>query len=108
MIPATTEDLLRETFDALAQQVAPSPTAYKRAAAKWRRREQRRRLLVAILAGLLIVVADVVGLWALNHATVEEQMLWEEPAPAGAPAVSGLASRRQIVISTRRDFANDR
>lgn len=87
MTPATTEDLLRETLGALAQQVETSPTAYNRAAAKWRRREQRRRLYVAIFAGVLIVIADIVGLWALNHATSEEQMLWDEPAPAGAPAV---------------------
>jgi hypothetical protein len=104
MTPATTEDLLRETLGALAQQVEPSPTAYKRAAAKWRHREQRRRLYVAIFAGLLIVIADILGLWALNHATSEEQMLWDEPAPADAPALHrpvDIQSGRLIVISTR-------
>jgi hypothetical protein len=104
MTPATTEDLLRETLGVLAQQVETSPTAYNRAAAKWRRREQRRRLYVAIFAGVLIVIADIVGLWALNHATSEEQMLWDEPAPVGAPAVrrpADLEPGQQIVISPR-------
>jgi hypothetical protein len=87
MTRGTTEDLLRETLGVLAEQVETSPTAYNRAAAKWRRREQRRRLYVAIFAGVLIVVADIVGLWALNHATIEDELLWDEPAPAGAPAV---------------------
>lgn len=87
MTRGTTEDLLRETLGALAQQVETSPTAYNRAAAKWRRREHRRRLYVAIFAGVLIIIADVVGLWALNHATIEDDMLWDEPAPAGAPTV---------------------
>ncbi|HZG96165.1 MAG TPA: hypothetical protein VEZ46_15805 [Mycobacteriales bacterium] len=86
MTPTSTEDRLRETLGVLAQQIDSSPTAYKRAAAKWRRREQRRRLYVALLAGLIIVIADIVGLWALNHATTEEQLLWDSPAPVDAPA----------------------
>jgi hypothetical protein len=61
-----TETRLRDTLDSLASTTKPSPDAYVRARAEWQRRDRRRRLITLVLAVLIVVVADVVGLWALH------------------------------------------
>ncbi|MEV6106156.1 hypothetical protein AB0M28_15765 [Streptomyces sp. NPDC051940] len=60
------ENLLRDTLDSLASTTNPSPDAYVRARAEWQRRDRRRRLVMLALAVLIVVVADIVGLWALH------------------------------------------
>ncbi|NGO70774.1 hypothetical protein G5C65_20940 [Streptomyces sp. SB3404] len=60
------EARLRDTLDSLASTTKPSPNAYVRARAEWQRRDRRRRLVMLVLAVLTVVVADVVGLWALH------------------------------------------
>lgn len=60
------EARLRETLDSLASTVVPSPDTYTRARSEWQRRDRRRRLVMLVLAVLIVAVADVIGLWALN------------------------------------------
>ncbi|MFF4828968.1 hypothetical protein ACFY20_39710 [Streptomyces sp. NPDC001312] len=60
------EARLRDTLDSLASTVVPSPNAYARARTEWQRRDRRRRSVMLVLAVLIVAVADVVGLWALN------------------------------------------
>ncbi|WP_419994925.1 hypothetical protein [Streptomyces boninensis] len=60
------EARLRDTLDSLASTTQPSPDAYARARAEWQRRDRRRRLIMLVLAVLTVIVADVVGLWALH------------------------------------------
>ncbi|MFD4975606.1 hypothetical protein [Streptomyces sp. NPDC056820] len=60
------EARLRDTLDSLASTVVPSSDAYARARSEWQRRDRRRRSVMLVLAVLIVAVADVVGLWALN------------------------------------------
>ncbi len=76
------EERLRDVLDTLAGQVSASPEAYGRAQAEWRRRERRRRTVVIALASVLIAVADVVGLWALNNARSGAPVVFDGPPPA--------------------------
>lgn len=57
---------LRETLDSLATTVVPSADAYAKARSEWQRRDRRRRLTMLVLTLLIVAVADIVGLWALN------------------------------------------
>lgn len=77
-----TEDRLREALGTLAEQVSASPQAYRRAQAAWRRRERRRRLWVAVVAAVMIALADLVGLWAVNQARSGAPVVFDAPAPA--------------------------
>jgi hypothetical protein len=76
------EERLRDVLGTLADQVSASPEAYRRAEAEWRRRERRRRTVVIALASVLIAVADVVGLWALNNARSGAPVVFDGPPPA--------------------------
>lgn len=86
MRQASPEERLRETLDALARSVEPSPAAYRRALHRWREMDYRRRLYAAVIAGVIIVLADVLALWALNRAATSDHLIFEQPAPIGAPA----------------------
>lgn len=77
-----TEERLRDACEALAEQVVVDEHAYLRTQAEWRRRERRRRMLVVALAVLVIALADVVGLWALNGARSGGPVVFDGPAPA--------------------------
>jgi hypothetical protein len=83
----STEERLRETLDALAAQVDAAPPAYEPALATWRRRERRRRLVLAVLIAIVFVVADLIGLWALNQTPDRTPVIFddrnhiEQPAP---------------------------
>lgn len=89
---APTEERLREALGALADSVEPRPGAYVRAQAAWRRRERRRRLLVVAVAVLVIALADVAGLWALNRAGSGSPVIFDGPAPAELAAPPGERS----------------
>ncbi len=79
------EARLRETLHSLAEDVEPSPHAYRRAQAAWRRRERRRRILLVVLATLAIGGADALGIWALSSAPAHAPIVFDGPAPV-APA----------------------
>lgn len=82
--PEVTERL-RQTLDAVAESVSPRPDAYQRALVEWRRRERRRRLVGVVLACLAVAVADVIGVWALNHSASPDSVMFDAPPPAVAP-----------------------
>ena len=86
MKPSSPEERLRDTLEALARSVEPSPSAYQRALQRWRHMDYRRRLYAAIIAGVIIGLADLLGLWALNQATTGDHIIFDQPVPAGAPA----------------------
>lgn len=78
------EERLRASLGAFAEQVEAAPDSYARAHEEWCRRDRRRRWVA--LASVLIVVADVVGLWALDRAgTQGGDVLFDHPAPVQMP-----------------------
>lgn len=80
---AGTEDRLRAALDTLASGVHPAPDAYGKVRREWRRRERRRRVILAILAAVVFTVADIAGLWALNHAHNQPHVIFNDaPVPA--------------------------
>jgi len=80
------EQRLRDSLGAFAEQVQDVPGDYGRAHREWRRRERRRRWFALALASVLIVVADLVGLWALDRAgTTGGDLLFEHPALVPVP-----------------------
>ncbi|WP_424532044.1 hypothetical protein ACOZ38_18165 [Sphaerisporangium viridialbum] len=79
--PSSTEDQLREVLSILADNVEAAPDAYRKVQGEWRRRERRRRLTLAILIAVVFAVADVAGLWALNHSPDQPHIVFNEPAP---------------------------
>ncbi|RKN45269.1 hypothetical protein [Micromonospora endolithica] len=76
--PDTTADQLRDVFDALAATVSESPPAYSKALAGWRRRERRRRLRLAILVAIVFAAANAIGLWALNRASPDVHIIFND------------------------------
>jgi hypothetical protein len=79
---STVEERVREALGAAAESVPIDAEAYRLTQAEWRRRERRRRLLVVALAVAFIALADIVGLWALNHARSGSPVVFDGPAPA--------------------------
>ena len=77
-----TEQLLRQTLKSVAEAVETSPEAFSRAAADWRRRERRRRFAVACIASVVIAVANILSLWALNRASGTGEVIYDLPVPA--------------------------
>lgn len=96
MTQLSPEERLRDTLDALARSVEPSPTAYRRALRRWRHLDYRRRLTAAVIAGVIILLADLLALWALNRATDSDQMIFDRPAPVGAPATPGAPGAHPV------------
>ncbi|MGL5808523.1 MAG: hypothetical protein ACRCYQ_01080, partial [Nocardioides sp.] len=74
---ADTADRLRAALSAYADEVQTRPDAYHRALAEWRQRDRRRRLIGLALAAALITIADVVGVWALNHSDLDHPTMFE-------------------------------
>ena len=60
------DELVRDVLESLAAQVTVSPDAYHEVRSEWVRRQRRRRRLGVIVAIVLVVLADIVGVWALN------------------------------------------
>ena len=87
---SSTEERLRDALGALASEVRPSPVPYPKARADWRRRERRRKLILAFVTAAMFVVADLVGVWALNNVEVDSGVIFSEPTtsveqqPAGS------------------------
>ena len=77
--PGRTEEQLRQALDALATGIEATPPAYRQAQAQWRRRYRRRRLILAILVAVVFVVADAIGLWALNQAGSGGNVIFDGP-----------------------------
>lgn len=89
------EQRLRESLGAFAEQVEASPDSYARAHEAWRRRDRRRRWIALAVATLVILVVDVVGLWALDRAgTSQGGLLFDHPAPVHMPVPADPASGR--------------
>lgn len=81
--PSGQEDLLRDVLDELAAGVEVSPGAYHAARLRWQRRERRRRRWAASLAIGLVLVADGVGLWALNDARSDARVIFDDQPRTG-------------------------
>lgn len=80
---------LRAALNAAAEEVSPRPDAYERALADWRRREKRRRRVGLIIAAIILIIADIAGLWVLNRQAPEDPVVFDSPPPAVAPALLG-------------------
>ena len=79
--PVHTEDQLREVLGKVADGVHAAPDAYQRVQREWRRRERKRRLTLTILVALVFVLADLLGLWALNQYRDQPHIVYIEPVP---------------------------
>lgn len=84
------DERLRAALGAAAAGVRSDPGAYRRVSAGWRRREGRRRLVLAVLAAVVFVAADAVGLWALSQADPNTHVIFSD---TGAPAEPGPVGR---------------
>lgn len=80
--PSGSDQVLRDVLEMLADRVSVSPDAYHDVRAEWMRRQRRRKRLGIVVASALIVVADVVGLWALNRSDSGPALIFEQHAPA--------------------------
>jgi hypothetical protein len=78
-----TDELLRDVLGTLADEVAVSPDAYHHMRAEWVRRQRRRKRLGVMLAILVIALADLAGLWALNRSDTGGAIIFEDNPPGG-------------------------
>lgn len=76
--PGNTEEQLRATLGALAEQIDACPPAYRTVRAEWQRRDRRRRLLLAVLVAVVFALADIIGLWALNNAPDGAHVIFDD------------------------------
>lgn len=81
---ARTEQRVRDALGSLADGVTVSSDAYRGIQAEWRRRERRRRRTAAAVATALILVADGVGLWALNQASDGDRVIFDGGSSGGS------------------------
>ena len=77
-----TDELLRDVLETLAAQVSVSPDAYHQVRAEWVRRQRRRKRLGVVIAIVLIALADLVGLWALNQTETGGSVIFDDRTPA--------------------------
>ena len=75
------DDLVRDVLETLAAQVSVSPDAYHEVRAEWVRRQRRRKRLGVLIAIVLVALADLVGLWALNRADTGGSLIFDDHAP---------------------------
>lgn len=93
------DDALRETLGALAAGVVVDPGAYHQVRAEWLRRQRRRKRLGVLVAILVVAIADLVGVWALNRSDAGASLMFDDrppaqvqdPAPAPAPVAPRIA-----------------
>lgn len=76
------DQAVRDVLDALAEQVEVSPGAYHAVRAEWVRRQRRRKRLGVVVAIVLVVVCDVIGVWALERSDSGGTVIFEQQAPA--------------------------
>ncbi|MFI0815754.1 hypothetical protein ACH4TX_01325 [Streptomyces sp. NPDC021098] len=81
--PTGVEQQLSEALGALAQNVSPTPGAYRAARGDWRRRERRRRLVLAVLITVVFTLATLIGLWVLNHAPSKPGVIFNDTDSTG-------------------------
>ncbi len=84
-----TEARLRDALDALSSTVTVSDEAYRGLQRQWRRRERRRRRVAALVATALVLVADGIGLWALNQAEPGSHVVFDTGVPVGREDPAG-------------------
>ena len=72
-----TEARLRDALDALSSTVTVSDEAYRGLQKQWRRRERRRRRTAAAVATVVVLLADGIGLWALNRAEPGSHVIFD-------------------------------
>lgn len=80
---------VRDVLDEIASGVHVDPGAYHQVRAEWVRRQRRRRRRGVVLAGLVIAVADVIGLWALGRPDDDRTVIFdqhEQPHSTRSPA----------------------
>jgi hypothetical protein len=75
------DELVRDVLESLAAQVTISPDAYHQVRSEWVRRQRRRRRLGVIVAIVLVVLADVVGVWALNRSDTGDSVIFDNRTP---------------------------
>ena len=79
---AGSDELLKDVLNDWASSVPVSPDAYHAVRAEWVRRQRRRKRLGVLTATLLVALADVVGLWALNNSDTDGSMMFDDRPPA--------------------------
>lgn len=75
------DELVRDVLESLASQVTVSPDAYHRVRSEWVRRQRRRKRLGVVVAIVLVVLADVVGLWALDRSDNGDSVIFDNRGP---------------------------
>ena len=76
------DELVRDVLESLAARVTISPDAYHEVRSEWVRRQRRRRRLGVIVAIVLVVLADVVGVWALNRSDTGDSVIFDNSSPS--------------------------
>jgi hypothetical protein len=76
-----TDEVLRDILGALANEVTVSPDAYHQVRAEWVRRQRRRKRLGVLVAIVLVALADLLGLWALNRADTGTPVIFGDRQP---------------------------
>lgn len=79
------ETRVRDALDQLAAGIEVAPGAYGGVRDRWQRRERRRRRLAAALAVTVVLVADGVGLCALNVRPDDHVIFDDSPGTPDQP-----------------------